>query len=165
MHHVSANEASGKSPQQHAGALAALGLADTCIYLAPDGSMRPCTKTAAFFRSAGTNAELAKGRVLALFEVRTPRDVHYPAWEMHPEGDELLMLASGALAVEFRDGDTHRTTPLPSRSALIVPAGLWHRLIVHEPSVLIAITPRHNTVHEKGNDETGKGDTAGRGGR
>jgi hypothetical protein len=32
----------------------------------------------------------------------------------------------------------------------IVPAGIFHRLVVCKPSLLIAITAGHNTVHEKG---------------
>jgi mannose-6-phosphate isomerase-like protein (cupin superfamily) len=127
-----------------------ISLPDNCLYLARDGSMRPYAKTAEFFRNAGTNPDLMDGLMLTLHEVNTPRDVHYPDWEMHPEGDELLILSSGSLTMEFRKERIERTAPLPLRSAFIVPAGLWHRLIVHEPSVLIAITPGHNTLHERG---------------
>jgi mannose-6-phosphate isomerase-like protein (cupin superfamily) len=134
----------------HSRTLASINLSDNCIYLAHDGSMRPYAKTAEFFRNAGTNPDLKDGCVLALHEVSTPQDVHYPAWEMHPQGDELLILCSGSLTVEFREKGIERTAPLRPQSAFIVPAGLWHRLIVHEPSALIAVTPRHNTVHEKG---------------
>jgi mannose-6-phosphate isomerase-like protein (cupin superfamily) len=112
--------------------------------------MRPYAKTAEFFRDAVTNPDLTDGLVLSLHEVNTPRDVHYPAWEMHPEGDELLMVSSGSLGIELRKERIERAATLPPRSAFIVPAGVWHRLIVHEPSVLLAITPGHNTVHEKG---------------
>jgi hypothetical protein len=34
------------------------------------------------------------GRTLALYCTNSPDDLHYPVWEMHPEGDELLILAS-----------------------------------------------------------------------
>jgi len=112
--------------------------------------MRCHAKTVEFFRSAGRNAELMDGRTLAHYHVNGPHDVHYPVWEMRPEGDELLIVASGSLSVEFRTGETARTAPFPREAAVIVPAGMWHRLIVHEPSVLIAITTRRNTVHEKG---------------
>jgi mannose-6-phosphate isomerase-like protein (cupin superfamily) len=129
---------------------AALDLQNNCIYLARDRAMRPYAKTAGFFRNASKDPGLMDGRILALHHVADPRDVHYPTWEMHPEGDELLILASGSLSVEFREAEKERTAPLPPQTAFIVPAGTRHRLIVHEPSVLIAITPRHNTVHEKG---------------
>jgi len=136
--------------QRHHQDPAALDLQDNCIYLARDGAMRSYAKTAEFFRNSGKSPEFMDGRTLALYYVDSPHDVHYPVWEMHPEGDELLILASGSLSVEFREGEIERTTPLPPQAAFIVRAGIRHRLIVHAPSVLIAITPRHNTVHEKG---------------
>jgi len=123
----------------------ALPLLAHCIHLAPDGAMRPVPKTAENFRRAAADA----GHLLALHPVNGPRDVHYPTWEMHPVGDELLIAASGSLSVELREGASVRTAPLPAQAACIVPAGVWHRLVVHEPSVLIAMTPRQGTVHEK----------------
>jgi mannose-6-phosphate isomerase-like protein (cupin superfamily) len=133
---------------QHRGP-GAISLQDNCIYLARDGAMLCYAKTAAFFRSADRELELMDGRTLALYRVNGPHDVHYPVWEMHPEGDELLILASGSLSVECRGAEMERPSPLPPQAAFIVPAGIWHRLIVHEPSVLIAITTRRNTVHEQ----------------
>jgi hypothetical protein len=76
---------------------AALGLRDNCIYLARDGAIRSYAKAAEFLEDAGRNPELMDGRMLALYPVNGPREVHYPTWEMHPEGDELLILASGSL--------------------------------------------------------------------
>jgi mannose-6-phosphate isomerase-like protein (cupin superfamily) len=123
-------------------------LEKNCIYLARNGAMRAHAKTAEFFMNTGHRPELMDGLTLALFHANNPHDVHYPIWEMHPRGDELLILASGSLSVELRGGEIERTVPLAPHAAFIVSAGVWHRLIVHEPSVLIAITPRHNTVHE-----------------
>jgi mannose-6-phosphate isomerase-like protein (cupin superfamily) len=128
----------------------ALGLLDHCIYMAPREVIRPFPKTAELFRSAQVDPELADGRVLLLHHANGPQDVHYPDWEMHPAGDELLVLVSGALSVELREPEQARMERLQPHAALIVPAGIWHRLVVHEPCVLIAITPRHDTVHEKG---------------
>jgi mannose-6-phosphate isomerase-like protein (cupin superfamily) len=111
--------------------------------------MRSYAKTVEFFRNASQAPVLADGYVLALHHASGPHDVHYPTWEMHPEGDELLILASGSLSVEFRGERAKRMAALSPQAALVVPAGVWHRVIVHEPSVLIAVTPCHNTVHEK----------------
>jgi mannose-6-phosphate isomerase-like protein (cupin superfamily) len=124
----------------------AIDLQDHCLLLARDGTIRPGLKTE-FFRRAGTDPALEHGRLLTLHPARSPRDVHYPLWEMHPAGDELLVLASGALSVELRDGRATRMTALPAQAAFIVPAGVWHRLVVREPSLLMAITPGYGTVH------------------
>lgn len=128
--------------------LLAFALADHFIYLERDGSLRSYAKTFEFLSRAGESPELADGRVLALFDVRTPQDVHYPIWEMHPKGDEVLILVSGSLTAEYRDVGATATAALRPRSAMVIPAGTWHRLIVNEASALIAITPRHGTLHK-----------------
>ncbi|GLQ99253.1 cupin domain-containing protein [Dyella mobilis] len=86
--------------------------------------------------------------MLTLFHASCSEDVHYPTWEMHPHGDELLILLSGSLSVEFRDSGRVEASLLQPQAAFIVPSGDWHRLIVHESSTLIAITLGHQTVHE-----------------
>jgi hypothetical protein len=45
-------------------------------------------------RRSGKSPELMDGRTLALNCANSPDDVHYAVWEMHPEGDELLILPS-----------------------------------------------------------------------
>jgi hypothetical protein len=119
------------SPQRHHQGPSALDLQDNRVYRARDGAMRCYAKTPEFFRSADQNPELMDGRRLALCHVNGPHDVHYPVREMHPEGDELLILASGSLSVAFRSGGIERMERLPPHAAFIVPAGMWHRLIVH----------------------------------
>ncbi len=61
--------------------------------------------------------------------------------EMHPDGDELLIVVSGAvtLSLELADGTTD--VDLGPGDAVIVPQGVWHQLITREPGQLIHITP------------------------
>jgi mannose-6-phosphate isomerase-like protein (cupin superfamily) len=58
--------------------------------------------------------------------------------ERHLDGDELLYLISGAmrLLLEFEDGSTSEV-PLRAGEALLVPRGVWHRLLPSEPSRLL----------------------------
>jgi len=68
--------------------------------------------------------------------------------EMHPDGDELHYLVSGALdlvlehdardddVVELRAGDSAR-----------VERGVWHRFVVREPAFGLAITFGRGTQH------------------
>lgn len=135
--------------QQNPDVTAALHLAEHCVFLAGGGHMSPHARTADFFRNAATDPAFSNGYVLAVHNVTTPQDVHYPVWEMHPDGDELLIVISGALSAEYRENDAIRSVALPQLSALVVPSGLWHRLVVAAPSVLMAVTPRHNTVHQE----------------
>jgi len=64
--------------------------------------------------------------------------------EVHPDGDELLYLVSGAVTVrlEFPGGD--RNVDLGRGDALVVPKGIWHRITLREPGRLIHITPGPN---------------------
>lgn len=61
--------------------------------------------------------------------------------EMHPDGDELLFVLSGSFAVtlELPAGDEHLV--LGPDDALVVPRGVWHKVLMREPGRLLHITP------------------------
>ena len=61
--------------------------------------------------------------------------------EMHPDGDELLFLVSGAvtLRLELPDGD--RVVELGAGDAIVVPQGVWHMVTLREPGRIVHITP------------------------
>ncbi len=64
--------------------------------------------------------------------------------EVHPDGDELLYLVSGAVTVrlELPEGDC--TLDLGAGDALVVPQGIWHLITMREPGRLIHVTPGPN---------------------
>jgi mannose-6-phosphate isomerase-like protein (cupin superfamily) len=64
--------------------------------------------------------------------------------EMHPDGDELLYLISGAvtLTLELADGD--HLVDLGAGDPVVVPKGVWHKITMREPGRLIHITPGPN---------------------
>ena len=61
--------------------------------------------------------------------------------EVHPDGDELLYLVSGAMSLrlEYPDGDVE--VELHAGQAVVVPQGVWHKLTLREPGQLLHITP------------------------
>jgi mannose-6-phosphate isomerase-like protein (cupin superfamily) len=63
--------------------------------------------------------------------------------EMHPDGDEILVLWSGAMDVVFEQGGEEIMKSLAPGDAFVVPRGVWHRTVVREPSDLLHITPGH----------------------
>jgi len=73
--------------------------------------------------------------------------------EMHPDGDELLYLASGSIDVILEDGGDEQTVgserveTLHPGEAILVPKGVWHRVHVREPSRLVHITPGPGDGH------------------
>lgn len=61
--------------------------------------------------------------------------------EVHPDGDELLYLVSGAMSLrlEYPEGDVE--VELHAGEAVVVPQGVWHKLTLREPGQLLHITP------------------------
>ena len=71
----------------------------------------------------------------------------WDSWEMHPAGDEVVYLLEGAVDFVLHQGDGERVVELRGRSACLVPAGAWHRAIVHEPGDVLHITRGAGTRH------------------
>jgi mannose-6-phosphate isomerase-like protein (cupin superfamily) len=67
--------------------------------------------------------------------------------EMHPDGDELLYLISGSVSVVLELPDETRTLEVGPGQAVIVPKGVWHRVVIHEPSQLVHLTPGPGGEH------------------
>ncbi len=73
--------------------------------------------------------------------------------EMHPDGDELLFVVSGRVSVLLEEGGTQqergteRAVELRPGQALVVPRGVWHRVVPEEPSQLVHITPGPGDGH------------------
>ena len=64
--------------------------------------------------------------------------------EMHPDGDELLHVISGAVTVTLELDDGDRLIDLGAGEAVVVPKGVWHQITMREPGQLIHITPGPN---------------------
>jgi mannose-6-phosphate isomerase-like protein (cupin superfamily) len=64
------------------------------------------------------------------------------AGEMHPDGDELLVLVSGSASVLLLASEgVERTVELAAGEAFVVPRGVWHRVIPKGPIQLLHVTP------------------------
>lgn len=85
------------------------------------------------------------GRVLGAFPLASPADAHSHLWEMHPAADEVLFMLSGELQVHWSDGDHGGSTPLKAQEGLVMPPGVWHRLVLREPGVLLTLTAPDGT--------------------
>ena len=85
----------------------------------------------------------ARGTMVGVY----PMTVEWPNWEMHPKGDEVLVLLSGRLEVILDEGGSERRISMTAGSTLVVPAGAWHRALVPEPGQLLGITFGEGTEH------------------
>ncbi len=61
--------------------------------------------------------------------------------EMHPDGDEVIFLISGRVDVVLEEDGVDNTVEVRPGQAVVVPRGVWHRVLVREPGQLLHITP------------------------
>jgi mannose-6-phosphate isomerase-like protein (cupin superfamily) len=88
-------------------------------------------------------------RVLGAFRFETPDDLHADSWEIHPHADEIIVLLSGEIEIVLEQGPkSTRNVPLEPGRAFIVPAGVWHRLVMRAPGELLFINSRRDMDHK-----------------
>jgi len=61
--------------------------------------------------------------------------------EMHPDADEVLFLISGRIDVVLEEDGAETVVEVSPGQAVVVPRGVWHRVLLREPSQLLHITP------------------------
>lgn len=111
-------------------------LGSNFIQLSDGAAATPVPVGDDFWQRIGDRVDLQEGRLLTFFHLGQG-NVH---WEMHPAGDEILLLISGATAIVLKEGTTERRVRLSAGEAFIVPRGVWHCFEVSEPGDLLAIT-------------------------
>jgi mannose-6-phosphate isomerase-like protein (cupin superfamily) len=88
---------------------------------------------------------------LFFFHLVQPKDTHPDCWEIHPDGDELLLVTQGELKIEmvtqtYNGEDTvpensnKETAILRDGELLIVPKAHWHRIILKKETDLVVAT-------------------------
>lgn len=85
-----------------------------------------------------------EGRLVALHDFSES----WTSWEMHPEGDEVVVCVSGSVTLvqELPDGGTRKVALKPGDYA-INPAGTWHTADVEGGGSALFITAGLGTVH------------------
>lgn len=70
----------------------------------------------------------------------------WPTWEVHPNGDEFVILISGDadLVLALEGGDKVVRSAEPG-SFVVVPRGTWHTARVRSPTWMLFITPGEGT--------------------
>ncbi|MCA8980406.1 MAG: cupin domain-containing protein [Planctomycetes bacterium] len=130
----------------------AIDLHDTYLVLQPDNRVESVLIDEHFWpdlmsgapRTAGAQlvAE-TKGRLCAMMEMKG----NWGAWEMHPAGDEVLVLLSGHLRLKLELPEGEQVVDFPAGHCCVVPAGVWHTADVLEPGTLLGMTAGSGTQH------------------
>lgn len=78
---------------------------------------------------------------------------NWDSWEIHPHGDEVVMLMSGEVTVVLDLPEGHKRCSLSEAGDyLIVPANVWHTARTQIASSVLFITPGQGTQHKAGTD-------------
>jgi len=97
---------------------------------------------AAFWASVETNATL-KGTLVIV----VAGDSDWPHWEMHPAGQEILVMLEGEQTLLLDGGAGETRHLMTAGTTLVVPAGVWHRALIDQPTRMLAITYGAGTQH------------------
>ena len=76
-------------------------------------------------------------------------------WDLHPDGECVVCLLSGAVDIVVLDGDREHVIKLLAPGAgCVVPRGTWHRQIIREEADVMFLTAGRDTRQRpvEGND-------------
>ena len=96
-----------------------------------------------FWQTIDQRPEVLEGRMVGVFRYASD----WPNWEMHPEGDEVVMLLSGAVDLVLDEAGGERIIELRDRAAAVVPRGVWHTANVPVAGEALHITRGAGTRH------------------
>lgn len=122
----------------------AFDLTSTYLDLGGDGAVTRMAGGAAFWQQTGAQLDAACSGYLVL-QFRCERDMQHQ--EMHPLGDEVLHLVSGAVDVVLALPDGERVIALRAGRTCVVPKGTWHHFVVREPGTMLGMTFGRGTQH------------------
>lgn len=120
-------------------------LTSTYAHLRDDHSVVRVPVDARFWAEIDQRTELHPGRLVMQF--RFTED--WPTWEIHPAGDEVVILLDGSMDMVLRLPDGDRVVPLRERGACIVPRGTWHTGRVLAPSEMLFLTAGAGTENRR----------------
>jgi len=118
-----------------------LDLRTAFIVLDDQGDAIPLTVDEDFW--ANPDPRIDSGRLVSM--IRSEAD--WTTWEMHPAGDELIHLVSGAMVLVIETGSGHQRISMAAGQTVIVPRGIWHTADVPVAGEALFITPGQDTQH------------------
>ena len=117
-------------------------LATTYLSLADGPEAKRIEVGPDFWETIDARTDLG-ARLVGIF----PYDADWTSWEVHPDGDEIVVLLSGAVDLVLDEPGGHRIVELRDRGAAVVPRGVWHTANVFGPSEALHITRGAGTTH------------------
>jgi hypothetical protein len=97
-----------------------------------------------FSRADVARVATVPGYLMGAFRTTTDSD----HWEVHPNGDEIIQLLSGAVDFILREETGERRIALRGQATCIIPRGVWHRSVARAPSEIAFTTFGIGSQHE-----------------
>ena len=89
-------------------------------------------------------ADGKEGRLVSMFTFERSWD----AWEMHPQGHEVVLCTAGSLTLhQERPDGSQRSVTLRAGEYAINEPGTWHTADVDQPATAVFITAGRGTTH------------------
>ena len=120
-----------------------LNLLNTYVVMGPDHAATGVDVTATIWEDLDRRFNHFKGHLLvARYDFATD----WPSWEMHPVGDEVVVLLSGCADMILDRGGNHQVSSLAEPGAfIVVPRGTWHTARISTPTSMLFVTPGQGT--------------------
>ena len=115
------------------------------VVLSPEKNATVEIADATLYQRLDQNYKGFKGHeLIAAYEF----EADWATWEIHPHGDEIVVLMSGDITFRFRLSDGEQSVTLSEAgSYAIVPKGVWHTANTSVKSKVLFITPGEGTQH------------------
>ena len=118
-------------------------LSSTFVVLGPDLAAVPVAVTPTVYEQLDRDFDGFKGRVLV---ARYAFDSDWPTWEIHPHGDEIVVLMAGRAEMILDESAGRRCVVLEKPGEfVIVPKATWHTARIAEPTSMLFVTPGEGT--------------------
>lgn len=124
----------------------ATSLSSTYVHLRDDRSATDVAVTPTFWQelAGGERPALDAGRLLMQLDFTED----WPTWEMHPAGDEVVLLVSGRAELVLEVDGGERSVRLQAPGDFVrVPKGVWHTARISSPCSLVFVTPGEGTLN------------------
>ena len=114
-----------------------INLAETYLLLDPEGGIKSIEGGDRFWSLSEDELDkIAEDWLVTEFEFTE----NWTSWEMHPNGEEIVYLLSGAMDLILDTGDRQKTIELRGKGLVVIPRQTWHTAKVFEPSNMLVIT-------------------------
>lgn len=119
-------------------------LGSTGLIIAPDAAVTPKDYGDRFYEELDRDFDGFRGHWLVQkFEFSND----WPTWEVHPNGDEIVILLSGEATFVLRKPDGSDVTVDVDRPGMtvVVPRNTWHTARTNTPCAMLFVTPGEGT--------------------